>query len=1002
MSSPEHPQRTGRTNTPDLLESETQSTIVEAVSVSSGDLLWRDPARAMSGLLHVISANLGGDLVVWARVDKATGLLTLLDMADPIPTVPVLADLLRSSGAVSPHSLSESVFVGQSVLVPHFDLADYPEDAFSEPWAEYLAAHPIHGLIAVPIPLDDASTGVLVAARRTTAEPYNTDDLHFVESGARRLVGQLADASATHERTAPSRILTAWIAGQRRRFRLQQLLLGAGLPAIITACLVPVSDSAKYRPGVLLLLACVVAAVVAGARAAALSGVLGTLALWWAFTPTAKSWRIASGGDALGIGLFLAAVSGVTLLDYRLEKVRESERLERQLSETLLAQSPIAMAVFDRDLKFQRVNGQMAQMNGRSVAEHVGLRPGDLSPLAGQLYEHLLERVRDSGEPITDHELSILMPGLGLERHWKVNYQPLRDGGSEVVGVGAAVTDVTEQIVSRRQAARLLRLSEALTTALDDQQIAECVCSFLIDTFQGRATVSLRDGDALVVAAVAGVGNADAESLLGSRVMLVADGPIAEAARTNTLVALARPEEFERRYQGSGFTPSTVGDQASLSIPLRADPAGDAVGVMHIGWAAPRSITEAMTTLAGTVSSLVTLALARMAATHDAHEVEFRHALDAMLDDVVVGRAVRGAGGEIVDFVIEFVNSHSSSGARRGTDGLVGQMICEVHPDWRATGMFDRFRDVVESGVPYQGHRVQFADPPNLATGRPDGNRRQAYWTIQVAKLGDGYISASRDVTETVIAEEASREAALQAAAERTAIGLLQAAALPTTLPELRGVRIAAVYEPADPSQPVGGDWYDVFALDEDRVALVIADVAGHGHRAAVFMVQVRNVFRAIAAEHDEPDDVLIRANEVTTRLNEPDGPFVTCCYAVLDTSAGTLRWAQAGHFSPMMVLADGTSMYLDERPGAPLALFEGERYVSSTVEVRPGDRVLMFTDGLVERRREHLDIGLARLADLAASHAQLPPNDFVKTLAASVTQRFDDLALVCVDFVGA
>ena len=99
--------------------------------------------------------------------------------------------------------------------------------------------------------------------------------------------------------------------------------------------------------------------------------------------------------------------------------------------------------------------------------------------------------------------------------------------------------------------------------------------------------------------------------------------------------------------------------------------------------------------------------------------------------------------------------------------------------------------------------------------------------------------------------------------------------------------------------------------------------------------------------------------------------------------------------------MANGRSTYLEERPGAPLAFFEGQNYESSSVGVRPGDRVLMFTDGLVERRREHLDIGLARLGDLAASHAHLPTQDFVETLAASVTQRFDDLALVCVDFVG-
>ena len=205
--------------------------------------------------------------------------------------------------------------------------------------------------------------------------------------------------------------------------------------------------------------------------------------------------------------------------------------------------------------------------------------------------------------------------------------------------------------------------------------------------------------------------------------------------------------------------------------------------------------------------------------------------------------------------------------------------------------------------------------------------------------------------------------------------------------------------EPVRMASPVMG--MDAFTASRwrDRTRTGPDGVAGHGHGAAVFMVQVRNVFRAIAAEHSAPEDVLTRANNVTARLNEPDGPFVTCCYAVLDVAARTLQWSQAGHFSPLVVSADGASSYLPERPGAPLALLEGQRYKSSMV--RPGDRVLMFTDGLVERRREHLDIGIARLAALASSHARLSPQEFVETLAASVTQRFDDLALVCVDFVG-
>ncbi len=540
-----------------------------------------------------------------------------------------------------------------------------------------------------------------------------------------------------------------------------------------------------------------------------------------------------------------------------------------------------------------------------------------------------------------------------------------------------AVSDVTEDdLVFRRQVERLLRLSESLTTALDEQQVAECVCSFLFDTFEGRAIVALRDRDVLAVAALAGFSDAEAADLTATGVGDVDGGPISEAVRTNaTVVDL---------------------DKTSLSVPLRADPTGPAVGVMHVGWAARRPITDAMTTLAGTVSSLVTLALARIVATKAIQQVEFRGALEAMLDDVAIGRAVRSDDGAIVDFVIEFVNSHSANDAVAVGDGLVGRLVREIHPEWLASGMFARLCDVVETGVPYRGDRLRWAGTAQ------DGAVQHGYRSMQVAKFGDGYIAASRDDTEMVAAEEASREAVLQEAAERTAIVLLQAAALPTTLPELPGVRIAAVYEPADPRQPVGGDWYDVFALDDERVAVVIADVAGHGHQAAVFMVQVRNVFRAIAAEHTEPGDVLNRANDVTTRLNEPDGPFVTCCYAVLDIGARTLRWAQAGHFSPLVVAADGTSTYLDERPGPPLALFEGHRYESSSIEVRPGDRVVMFTDGLVEQRREHLDIGLARLGRLATSYAAMAPQEFVETVAGLVTDRFDDLAVVCVDFVGA
>ena len=160
------------------------SATVTSVPPSLEDELWRDPAHAVSGLLHVISANLGGDLVVWATADADSGVLTIVDLADPMASTQVLSDLIRHGSAISPTALSSQVTdSNQPMLIPRVDGADCSFDALPQPWLAHLAAHPICGLIGVPIRLDDAVTGVLFAARRTTAMHYTADDLQFVESG---------------------------------------------------------------------------------------------------------------------------------------------------------------------------------------------------------------------------------------------------------------------------------------------------------------------------------------------------------------------------------------------------------------------------------------------------------------------------------------------------------------------------------------------------------------------------------------------------------------------------------------------------------------------------------------------------------------------------------------------------------------------------------------------------------------------------------------------------
>ncbi len=115
-----------------------------------------------------------------------------------------------------------------------------------------------------------------------------------------------------------------------------------------------------------------------------------------------------------------------------------------------------------------------------------------------------------------------------------------------------------------------------------------------------------------------------------------------------------------------------------------------------------------------------------------------------MIDNVAIGRTVRDDDGAIVDYELEFVNRASLDGGGRAADELVGRRLCELYPAWRTSEMWTRFHDVVETGVPFIGERIPYED--ELADGTPISG----FWDLRVVKLGDGYIAASRDVSDIV------------------------------------------------------------------------------------------------------------------------------------------------------------------------------------------------------------------------------------------------------------
>ncbi len=196
----------------------------------------------------------------------------------------------------------------------------------------------------------------------------------------------------------------------------------------------------------------------------------------------------------------------------------------------------------------------------------------------------------------------------------------------------------------------------------------------------------------------------------------------------------------------------------------------------------------------------------------------------------------------------------------------------------------------------------------------------------------------------------------------------LQRSLLPGRLPDFVDVEVAARYLPA--MDEVGGDWYDVISLEHGRVGVAIGDVMGHGVRAAALMGQLRAAMRAYALEGHPPAAVLGLLNRLLTSGYEPG--MATAAYGVFSTEEGCLRLAVAGHLPPLVV-SDTGAWFAEADPYPPLGARTGTTFAENEIPLGPGEAVLLYTDGLIEARREPLDTGMRRLQAAAEVVGPVP-----------------------------
>ncbi|MFI2312408.1 protein phosphatase [Streptomyces sp. CB00072] len=225
----------------------------------------------------------------------------------------------------------------------------------------------------------------------------------------------------------------------------------------------------------------------------------------------------------------------------------------------------------------------------------------------------------------------------------------------------------------------------------------------------------------------------------------------------------------------------------------------------------------------------------------------------------------------------------------------------------------------------------------------------------------------------------------------------LQQAMLPRRIPAVPGARVAVRYRSARLGRDIGGDWYDLIPLPGGRVGAVIGDVQGHDTHAAAVMGQLRIVLRAYAAEGHSPATVMARASVFLHELDTDR--FATCTYAEVDLTTGVVQVVRAGHIDPLVRDVDGSCRRMPSEGGLPLGLsaeFGRLEYPVGTVELDPGQTMILFTDGLVEMPGSDLDEGMQLLTALVTNG----PKDLQKLadqLCDAVDERGgqDDVAVL-------
>jgi serine phosphatase RsbU (regulator of sigma subunit) len=608
--------------------------------------------------------------------------------------------------------------------------------------------------------------------------------------------------------------------------------------------------------------------------------------------------------------------------------------------------------------------------------------------------------------------------------------------GDDLVNELTTVAEITAQSVRRAQlieeqaadaerSRALAELAQGLAARADTADIA----GFLTESVLGplgavSSIVGVLDGDrlirrysrSLVATGLTDLGEDYLASAVESRT------PATDAVREGRTVFVRNREEGHELYPHMAPVWEALGVHAGAAVPVR-DRAGRVVATISVLWDRPIVVRDELRDTLATVAGMVGQTLERTglvdelrrSADRNQAMADFARALANVRSIPELCRTVVTGGARPVGAALVDVALLGEDGAPLDLDGGAPVTIAEPAGDGPGPDPARECRRRREAVVTAPAELEAVFGPAATARLEAAGVRMTAHLPLlapdgtDLGVLAVGWAS-EEELTATIRAKlrtlselcsQALQRTRLREAEHRLVLSLQERVVRP--MPLTSGLQITQRYLPASAQVGMGGDWFEGIALDEHRFAVVVGDIAGHGINAVADMVELRAIIGSLLRSATPLEEVY---PQVAALLRQGgSGLTATSCTAVFDTTSDTLRYVSAGHLPPVLARPDG-SVELLEHGRQPLLGVPSSAVTPGAAPFPPGSVLALYTDGIVERRRESIDVSLSRLAAamgaVLGARGETAPD--VERVADELIERClagrptdDDVALVVV-----